>query len=82
MGLAAFLLVATGWLYEMLGWILFSNRVVWPAFQHFAPDALYLEIYAFLTAPFLSLAWKGLPRLQLFLACIFVHMFSASFMYT
>jgi len=40
-----------------------------------------IEIYALPLAPPLSLAWKGVPRLQIFSAGIFLWLLTSSLIY-
>jgi hypothetical protein len=81
LGLASFTLIFAAWAVEFLELILALNRVEWRGFQNFSTDWLYVQIYIVLAAPFLALALKGLPRIQVFTAGILLYVFGASLVY-
>ena len=80
-GLTSIILILANWSVELFGWALFFSRVNWPGFENFGWYWGHIEIYTLPLAPLLALGWKGIPRLQIFGAGIFVWVLTASFVY-
>jgi hypothetical protein len=80
-GLTSIILILAGWSVNVLGVALLVSRVRWPGFENFGWYWGYIEIYTLPLAPLLSLAWKGVPRLQIFSAGIFLCLLTSSFIY-
>jgi hypothetical protein len=78
LGLAAITLIFAGWSFEIIGLFLFMTRVNWRGFRAFGWYWDHIEIYLFILNPLLALAWKGVPRLQVFVAGILFWVLVAS----
>jgi hypothetical protein len=80
-GLASITIISVCWLYEVLAWIHSLSGLNLTSFYAFVWYAEYIELYLILPAPWLALALKGLPRVQVLTAGILLNVLIVSFVY-
>jgi hypothetical protein len=81
MGLASITFIFASWVIQVAGLAMFLSRIYWQGFQNIDSYLDYLEIYLLPLALFFAIGFKGVPRLQVFLAGILVWVLAASLVY-
>jgi hypothetical protein len=81
-GLASITLIFASWSIQVLGLLLSLSRESWHSFQTIQWYLDGIDMYLVPLGPLLAIAFKGLPRLQVFTAGILVWLLAWAFVYT
>jgi hypothetical protein len=81
MGLASITFIFASWVIQVAGLVMVLSRIYWQGFENIDWYVGRVEVYLLPLAPFFTIGFKGLPRLQVFTAGILVWVLEASLVY-